>query len=99
MDILFATSELAPFVKVGGLADVAAALPKALRALGHKVTIVLPRYAALESAGLMFARRLSPLKFSLGDRSVEATLYDGRLSAQVDLILVDIPCLLYRSGV
>jgi starch synthase len=99
MDILFATSELAPFVKVGGLADVAAALPKALRALGHKVTIVLPRYAALDSAGLMFARRLSPLKFSLGDRSVEATLYDGRLSAQVDLILVDIPGLYDRAGV
>src|SRR5262249_36504599 len=44
MDILFVASELAPMVKVGGLADVVAALSKALRLLGHKVTIALPRY-------------------------------------------------------
>lgn len=99
MDILFATTELAPYVKVGGLADVAAALPKALRALGHKVTIALPRYAALENQGLLFARRLSPLKLTLGDRAFEAALYDGRLSSQVDLVLIDVPGLYDRAGV
>src|SRR5215471_1506396 len=49
MEILFATTELAPFVKVGGLADVSAALPKALKMLGHSVTLVLPHYQALEA--------------------------------------------------
>src|SRR5450631_4121413 len=61
MEILFVTTELAPFVKVGGLADVSSALPKALRLLGHGVTIVLPRYPALELGGLLVARRLTPL--------------------------------------
>jgi starch synthase len=99
MEILFASTELAPFVKVGGLADVAAALPKALRALGHRVTVVLPRYPLLESSGLLLARRLTPLKFTLGDKSFEATLYDARLASQVDLLVVDLPGLLDRDGV
>ena len=99
MDILFVTTELAPFVKVGGLADVSAALPKALRGLGHSVTVVLPRYPALESGGLLVARRLTPLKFSLGDRSFEITVFDGRLASQVDLVLVDAPGMFDRDGV
>lgn len=44
LKILFASVEVAPFAKVGGLADVAASLPKALRALGHDVRIVSPAY-------------------------------------------------------
>ena len=69
MEITFVTTELAPFVKVGGLADVSAALPKALRSLGHAVTLVMPRFAELEQQGLLLARRLTPLRFTLGDRS------------------------------
>ena len=41
MRILFASSEVAPFAKTGGLADVAGALPKALKALGHDIRVVL----------------------------------------------------------
>ena len=38
---------MAPWVKTGGLADVSAALPKALVRLGHRVTVILPRYAPI----------------------------------------------------
>ncbi len=44
MNILFPVSECVPFAKTGGLADVAGALPNALRALGHDVTVVMPLY-------------------------------------------------------
>jgi starch synthase len=99
MDILFATTELAPYVKVGGLADVASSLPKALRALGHKVTVIVPRFPGFEAGGLLVARRLTPLKLAHGDSTVEVTLYDGRLASQVDLVLVDVPGLYSRPHV
>jgi starch synthase len=44
LHVAFVTSEMAPFVKTGGLADISAALPKALARLGHRVTVVIPRY-------------------------------------------------------
>src|SRR2546430_10849355 len=44
MHIAFAASECVPFAKTGGLADVVAALPKALAALGHQVSVYVPRY-------------------------------------------------------
>jgi len=99
MEILFVTTELAPFVKVGGLADVSAALPKTLKALGHKVTIVMPRYPAFEEAGLLLARRLTPLTLDLGGKTYEVTVFDGRLATQVDLVLLDAPGLFDRPGV
>jgi starch synthase len=99
MEILFVTTELAPYVKVGGLADVSAALPKTLKSLGHRVTVVMPRYAAFEESGLLMARRLTPLRLTLGEQTHEVTVYDGRLSSQVELALVDAPGLFDRAGV
>ena len=102
MEILFVTTELAPFVKVGGLADVSAALPKTLKAFGHKVTIVMPRFPAFEEAGLLLARRLTPLHLDLGGKTHEVTVFDGRLASQVDLVLLDAPGLFsgpHRAGI
>jgi starch synthase len=48
MRVLFVSSEVAPFAKSGGLADVAGALPKALRRRGHDVRVVMPLYAGID---------------------------------------------------
>jgi starch synthase len=44
MHIAFAASECVPFSKTGGLADVVGALPRALAAAGHQVSVYIPRY-------------------------------------------------------
>ena len=44
MKIAFVSSEVYPFIKTGGLADVAYALPKALVKQGHDVRVILPGY-------------------------------------------------------
>jgi starch synthase len=101
MEILFVATELAPMVKVGGLGDVVFALSKALRLLGHKVTILVPRYPAIEEGGVMLARRLTPLALPAapGGKADTVTLFDGRLGSGVDLILIDKPGYFDRKGV
>lgn len=44
MKILFVASEAGPFIRSGGLGDVAASLPKAIKALGHDVRVIIPFY-------------------------------------------------------
>jgi len=57
MEILFVSSEVAPWSKTGGLGDVGGALPRALAARGHAVTVVSPRYGAVDAAAHGFERR------------------------------------------
>jgi starch synthase len=52
LHIAHVTSEMAPFVKTGGLADVSAALPKALARLGHRVTVIVPLYRGIRTRGM-----------------------------------------------
>lgn len=47
--IAMVASECVPFAKTGGLADVVGALPKALKALGHDVLVIMPKYGSIDS--------------------------------------------------
>lgn len=68
--ILFAVSEVAPFSKTGGLADVASALPKALASLGHDVCVVTPWYRSFEGP----VNRLTTMRIRTAQGEVTATV-------------------------
>ncbi|HVT72673.1 MAG TPA: glycogen synthase GlgA [Lacunisphaera sp.] len=65
MKILFVTPEVEPFVKVGGLADMAGALPKELARLGHDVRVVCPAYGSVKRLG-EWRTRPEPLGVDVG---------------------------------
>jgi starch synthase len=79
MNILFASSEVTPFARTGGLADVCASLPVALEALGQTVTVVIPAYKSV------FRGEIKPrdtgIRFPVhvGDHTVIAKLWKGKL--------------------
>jgi starch synthase len=91
---VFVSPEAHPFAKTGGLAEVAAALPAALAALGHRVTLVIPRYRGIETAG---ATAVS-LSFHLGGRDLALSVFERPLPGGVTLALVDAPELFDRDG-
>jgi starch synthase len=85
--VLFAASEVEPFAKTGGLADVASALPRVLAAKGHDVRVILPKYRGVEAGGplhLVVPRLAVPI----GDRIVEGALWEGRLGGTVPVYFV-----------
>jgi len=49
LKVLFASSEVVPFAKTGGLADVAGSLPIALEALGVDVRVIMPKYRSVKA--------------------------------------------------
>jgi starch synthase len=82
--ILFVASEVEPFAKTGGLADVAGALPKALERLGHDVRVFMPCYRGVERAAGTGLRTVVPrLEVPIGDRTVEGQLVEGHLGKAV----------------
>ena len=66
LKIFLLSSEAAPFAKVGGLADVAGALPKALRRLGHDARLALPKYARISEAEFGLTQVVESLPVPVG---------------------------------
>ncbi len=73
--VLFLAAEATPFTKVGGLADVAGALPKALHSLGVDVRVIIPRYGTMRSTGYEF-RRTGSLAVPIGPGEEHALLLE-----------------------
>jgi len=88
MRVLFVTPECAPLAKAGGLGDVSAALPAALRGLGLEVRVLLPGYSeVLRKIGE--ATELEPFS-ELG--------FDCRLLQKESLLILECPPLYQREG-
>lgn len=94
--ILFATSEVYPLIKTGGLADVAASLPRALLKQGQDIRIVLPAYPqVMAKAGDCGLKYLGNIHW----RGTQVKLHQTRLpGTRVSVLLVDTPEFSQREG-
>jgi starch synthase len=95
LSALFVTSEAAPLVKTGGLADVSGSLPLALMHQGVDVRVLMPGYPAVME-GVKSKGRLSSLP-ALGELP-GSQLLAGKLPGGVPLLIVDCPQLYNRPG-
>lgn len=87
--ILLIASEVAPFAKTGGLADVAGALPRALAALGHDVRILLPKYRGAEAHATETRIVVPNIQVPLGDRVAEGALIEAHGPSGVPVYLLE----------
>ncbi|MCD6165345.1 glycogen synthase GlgA [candidate division KSB1 bacterium] len=74
--VFFLSSEIAPFAKTGGLADVAGSLPKALKELGHEIRLFMPRYRCINERKFILRDviRLKNLEIPLGNKKVKVDI-------------------------
>ena len=81
MQIVFASAECAPFVKTGGLGDVAGSLPAALVRAGAEVIVMVPKYATIKDEYKSQMQHFSDFYVSLGWRNeycgLEKLEHDG----------------------
>ncbi|HTY12572.1 MAG TPA: glycogen synthase GlgA [Candidatus Omnitrophota bacterium] len=79
MKILYASSEIVPFAKTGGLADVAGALPVALSEAGHEVVLVMPKYRQVDEKKFEMEKVFDGLPVKVADRIEYADIYRSRI--------------------
>ena len=96
MKILFATPELAPWMKSGGLGEISASLPAALHEAGMDVRILVPAYAPLLAA-FPDARLVAEFAHP-GGNLLSARLLEAKADNGVPLLLIDCPAYYVRAG-
>lgn len=95
MRVLFVTSEIAPLIKTGGLADVSAALPAQLHGMGVDVRVLLPGYAQVLK---MFPKLKTVASVPGLPGFAEVALLQGTLPDGVPFWVIDSPEMYQRGG-
>lgn len=96
MNILFISSEVAPYSKTGGLGDVLGALPAALARRDHEVMVVSPLYTSVRAEELEPLGAQVRLRFPFGEPVAE--LKGVALAENHEVVFLDCPWFFQRPG-
>jgi len=99
LKVLMLAAEIVPFVKVGGLADVVGALPKALQALGHDVRLVMPRYKQVDLERFQLTTIIEDLPVPMGSYQVHVTVCKGIIGDNIPVYMIDAPRYFERENI
>ncbi|GAB4290262.1 MAG: glycogen synthase GlgA [Myxococcota bacterium] len=99
MKVAFVTSEMTPFCKTGGLADVSGALTSALADKGCEVVALLPRYSVLDEKELPSPLKQISFDVPLGERRLAAEARLCRLKRNLNLVLIGNEDFFSRPGI
>lgn len=100
MKICFAASECFPYVKTGGLGDVAGTLPKALAESGNDVRIFLPLYSGIKTIehNLNLITEFQDIPIKIGNNEVKFNVWYGTLpESEVEVYFIDCPVYFHRD--
>ncbi|KZV45643.1 granule-bound starch synthase 2, chloroplastic/amyloplastic-like [Dorcoceras hygrometricum] len=86
MNIMLVATECTPWIKTGGLGDVAGALPKALARRGHRVMVIVPRYSHYSEAHDSGVRK----RYRIDGQDFEVGYFHAYIDG-VDFVFIDSP--------
>lgn len=89
LKVLFLSPEIVPFAKTGGLADVAGALPYALRSLGAEVRLVLPLYRSIREGDFYIRPLIEEMEIPLGRVALRAAVKETSLGDGIPVYFVE----------
>lgn len=99
MNILLASSEVFPFAKTGGLADVCGALPIEIAKRGHRPVVFMPAYRTALQSGQPIEPLGVEFSIPIGSKIVAGSYLKSRLpQSDVEVVLVSQPELFDRAG-
>jgi len=102
MNVAFVSSEVVPFAKTGGLADVAGALPVALEGLGCNVKVFMPKYYSIaeNKFNLEYLSDIGEVKIRAAGFSHSVHFHKGFLpDSNVEIYFVDYPNFFHRHQI
>ena len=89
LKILMVSSEMTPFAKAGGLADVVGTLPLYLKRMGHDVRIVIPKYSSIDLDGRDLKPCVSPMGVWMGGSQEWCSVVETKVEGTVPVYLVE----------
>lgn len=96
--VLFLSSEVTPFAKSGGLADVAGSLPAALKHAGVDVSLALPFYRVIREGHFKSRMNIRDLEVPFRESTLKADILETTLSGDIPVYLVDREDMFDRPG-